>query len=89
MERHYKPVRVRLRAEQEQWARDLVRDVDGLSVSDVARLAFADLIDHARATPELRDQIIDRLVEQAHTEAREIPTRVQAGMPRRDWREEG
>lgn len=84
MGERYKALPVRLRVDQARWARLLVQDVQGLSVSDVARLAFARLMESG--IPE--DELIDELVEQAHREVGQIPTRKAAGLPKRTWRQE-
>jgi hypothetical protein len=68
--------------EQRQWLKDVVREagIDGLSGSDVVRLALARLQDDA-ASGELSPT--EELIEQAYREAEQFPGRKNRGLPPR------
>lgn len=71
-----------LTADQRRWLRDTARSlsVDGLSASDIVRLAINRLRDDMEAG---RLDLVDTLIAQAHAEAATHPGRRNRGLPRR------
>jgi hypothetical protein len=71
-----------LTADQRRWLRDTARSlsVDGLSGSDIVRLAINRLRDDIKAG---RVELVDTLIFQAHAEAATHPGRRNRGLPRR------
>jgi hypothetical protein len=79
---HYRRVTVYLTPAQHQWAKQAARDAaaEGLSASDVVRLALARL-ERAAALGDV--DLARELVDQAHDEAERFPGRLKRGLPDR------
>jgi hypothetical protein len=71
-----------LTADQRRWLRDTARNlsVDGLSASDIVRLAISRLRDDIETGGV---ELVDTLIAQAHAEAATHPGRRNRGLPRR------
>lgn len=64
---------------QHQWCKELVQEVDGLSVSDVIRYAIRQLSDWYPLTR--RGELLETLILQARADVYRIPSRRHAGLP--------